>query len=106
MSLIRPGLQAESRPRFFNNSHDQFNIMLQARICAETEDFLPTDVLANLIPLSLMPTGGFLVVGRTAEAYGIPVTSALTGAKNPIYPVHRELDCSATIWMGTARQSG
>lgn len=77
---------------FFNNSHDQFNIMLQARIAAETEGYLPTDILANLIPLSLMPTGGFLVVGRTAEAYGIPIISALTGAKNPIYPVHRELD--------------
>ena len=77
---------------FFNNSHDQFNIMLQARICAETEGYKPTDVLANLIPLSMMPTGGFLVVGRTAEAFGIPIVSALTGAKNPLYPVHRELD--------------
>lgn len=77
---------------FFNNSHDQFNIMLQARICAEAEGYLPSDVLANLIPLSSMPTGGFLVVGRTAETLGIPVVSALTGARNPDYPINRSLD--------------
>jgi phenylacetate-CoA ligase len=79
---------------FFNTSHDQFNIMLQARICAEAEGYLPTDVLANLIPLSSIPTGGFLVVGRTAEAFGIPIISALTGAKNPNYPIHRGLDAA------------
>ena len=77
---------------FFNSSHDQFNIMLQARICAEVEGFLPTDIIANLIPLSSMPTGGFLGVVRTAEMLGIPVISALTGAKNPNYPIHRGLD--------------
>jgi phenylacetate-coenzyme A ligase PaaK-like adenylate-forming protein len=77
---------------FFNTTHDQYSIMLQARRCAQTEGFRPGDVLANLIPLPPMPTGGFLVVGRTGEALGIPVVSALTGARNPDYPIHRGLD--------------
>ncbi|MCC7345913.1 MAG: phenylacetate--CoA ligase family protein [Variibacter sp.] len=77
---------------FFNTTHDQYCIMLQARRCAEAEGFRRGDVLANLIPLPPMPTGGFLVVGRTAEAFGIPVVAALTGARNPDYPLHRGLD--------------
>lgn len=77
---------------FFNTSHDQFHIMLQARRCAMAEGIGPQDLIANLVPLSPMPTGGFLVVGRTAEAMGVPVVSTLTGASNPLYPVRRRLD--------------
>lgn len=77
---------------FFNTTHDQYTIMLQAQRCAEIEGFKKTDVLANLIPLPPMPTGGFLVVNRTAEVLGIPVMNALTGARKAEYPVHRGLD--------------
>lgn len=77
---------------FFNTTHDQYTIMLQARRCAEVEGLRASDVMANLIPLPPMPTGGFLVVNRTAEAFGIPVMNALTGARNPAYPLHRGLD--------------
>lgn len=77
---------------FFNTTHDQLAIMLQARRCGEVEGFRPTDVLANLIPLPPMPTGGFLVVPRTAEAIGISVVHALTGARHPEFPIHRGLD--------------
>jgi phenylacetate-coenzyme A ligase PaaK-like adenylate-forming protein len=77
---------------FFNTTHDQYTIMLQARRCAEVEGLRHTDVMANLIPLPPMPTGGFLVVNRTAEAFGIPVMNALTGARNAEYPIHRGLD--------------
>lgn len=77
---------------FFNTTHDQYHIMMQARQCAEAEGLAQRDLIANLIPLSPMPTGGFLVVGRTAEAMGLPVVSALTGAKHPDYPVRRGLD--------------
>jgi len=77
---------------FFNTTHDQYTIMLQARRCAKVEGLRHTDVMANLIPLPPMPTGGFLVVNRTAEAFGIPVMNALTGARNPHYPIHRGLD--------------
>ncbi len=77
---------------FFNTTHDQLAIMLQARGAAEAEGFRPSDVLANLIPLPPMPTGGFLVVPRTAEAIGIPVIHALTGARHPEFPIHRGMD--------------
>ena len=77
---------------FFNTTHDQLAIMLQARTAGEAEGFRATDVLANLIPLPPMPTGGFLVVPRTAEALGIPVIHALTGARHPEFPIHRGLD--------------
>lgn len=77
---------------FFNTTHDQLAIMLQARQAGEAEGFRSTDVLANLIPLPPMPTGGYLVVPRTAEAIGIPVIHALTGASHPEFPVHRGLD--------------
>ena len=53
---------------FFNTTHDQLAIMLQARQAGTVEGFRPSDVLASLIPLPPMPTGGFLVVPRTAEA--------------------------------------
>ena len=79
---------------FFNTTHDQYTIMLQARRCAEVEGLRAGDVLANLIPLPPMPTGGFLVVGRTAEAIGIPVVFGLTGAHNPALPIHRTLDAA------------
>jgi phenylacetate-CoA ligase len=77
---------------FFNTTHDQFTIMMQARRCATVEGMMRGDTIANLIPLPPVPTGGFLIVGRTAEAMGIPVVSALTGAKNPNFPIHRGLD--------------
>lgn len=77
---------------FFNTTHDQLNLMLQAKRAAEVEGFQPDDVLANLVPLPPMPTGGFLVVPRTAEALGIPVVHALTGARTEAFPVHRSLD--------------
>jgi phenylacetate-CoA ligase len=77
---------------YVNTAHDQYHIMLQARRCAEAEGLRLGDVMANLVPLSPVPAGGFLVVGRTAEAMGIPVVSALTGARHPDYPIRRGLD--------------
>ena len=77
---------------FFNNTHDQFHIMLQAKNSGHAEGLNQSDIIANLLPLSSMPTGGFLVVGRTGDAMGIPVVSTLTGAKNSDYPIHRTLD--------------
>lgn len=77
---------------FFNTTHDQLALLMQARRAALAEGFRADDVLANLIPLPPMPTGGFLVVARTAEAIGIPVIHALTGARHPAFPVHRGLD--------------
>src|SRR4051812_5410466 len=93
---------------FFNTTHDQYSIMLQARRCAEVEGLRSSDVMANLIPLPPMPTGGFLVVNRTAEAFGIPVMNALTGARNAAYPIHRGLDdaidavaaCNPSVFWG------
>jgi phenylacetate-CoA ligase len=93
---------------FFNTTHDQLAIMMQARRAAEVEGFRSTDLLANLIPLPPMPTGGFLVVPRTAEAIGIPVVHALTGARHAEFPIHRGLDeaidalrgCDPTVFWG------
>jgi phenylacetate-coenzyme A ligase PaaK-like adenylate-forming protein len=93
---------------FFNNTHDQFNIMLQAIHAGNAEGLNQSDLIANLLPLSSMPTGGFLVVGRTGDALGIPVISALTGAKSLEYPIHRTLDeaidclaiCQPTVLWG------
>lgn len=86
---------------FFNTTYDQLNLMLQARGAAEAEGFRPDDVLANLVPLPPMPTGGFLVVARTAEATGIPVVQALTGARNPDQPVHRTIDEAIDLMVAT-----
>ena len=86
------GTTSGSPSPFFNTTHDQYEIMIQARRCGEAEGFRSGDVIANLIPLPPMPTGGFLVVGRTGDALGLPVVSALTGARRPDYPVHRGLD--------------
>ena len=77
---------------FFNTAHDQLAIMQQARRCGMTEGLRTGDVIANLVPLPPMPTGGYLVVGRTAEVMGLPVVYGLTGARNADYPVHRSLD--------------
>ncbi len=82
---------------FFNTTHDQLAIMVQARLAAEVEGFKPTDVLANLVPLPPMPTGGFLVVARTAEAFGIPVVQAMTGAPHAEFPIHRTLDAAIDL---------
>jgi phenylacetate-CoA ligase len=77
---------------FFNTTHDQYHIMMQARHCAEAEGLARGDLIANLIPLPPMPMGAFLAVGRTAEVMGLPVVSALTGARNKEYPVRRGMD--------------
>lgn len=85
---------------FFNTTHDQLAIMLQARTAALVEGFRPDDLLANLIPLPPMPTGGYLVVPRTADAIGIPVIHALTGARHPEFPIHRGLDEAIDLLVG------
>jgi len=77
---------------FFNTTHDQYHIMLQARHCAEAEGVGRGDLIANLIPLPPMPMGAFLCVGRTAEIMGLPVVNALTGAGSKEYPVRRGMD--------------
>ncbi len=77
---------------FFNTTHDQYHIMLQARVCNEAEGLRAGDVVANLYPLSPMPLGGFLCCVRSAEIMGLPVVSALTGSSHPEYPVRRSLD--------------
>lgn len=82
---------------FFNTTHDQLALMLQARLAAETEGYAATDLLANLVPLPPMPTGAYLVVPRTAEALGIPVVHALTGAPHAKFPVHRGLDAAIDL---------
>lgn len=77
---------------FFNTTHDQYHIMLQARVCNEAEGLRAGDLIANLYPLSPMPLGGFLCCVRSAEVMGLPVVSALTGSPHPEYPVRRSLD--------------
>ncbi len=76
---------------FFNTTHDQYHIMMQARACNETEGLRPDDLIANLYPLSPMPTGAFLCAVRSAEILGIPIVSALTGSPHADYPVRRNL---------------
>jgi len=77
---------------FFNTTHDHYQNLLQSGRCAEAEGIRRGDLIANLIPLSAVPTGGFLIVGRTGDALGVPVVSAMTGAKHPAYPIRRTLD--------------
>jgi len=77
---------------FFNTTHDQYHIMMQARACNEAEGLRLGDSIANLYPLSPMPLGGYLCCVRSAEIMGIPSVSALTGSPHPDYPVRRNLD--------------
>ena len=77
---------------FFNTTHDQYHVMLQAKACSEAEGLRAGDLIANLYPLSPMPLGGFLCCVRSAEIMGLPVVSALTGGAHPEYPVRRSLD--------------
>lgn len=77
---------------FFNTTHDQYHIMMQARTCNEAEGLRLGDSIANLYPLSPMPLGGYLCCVRSAEIMGIPSVSALTGSPHPDYPVRRSLD--------------
>lgn len=72
---------------FFNTTHDHYQNLVQSGRCAEAEGIRRGDLIANLIPLSAVPTGGFLIVGRTGDALGVPVVSAMTGAKHPEYPI-------------------
>jgi len=77
---------------FFNTTHDQYHIMMQARACNEAEGVGRGDLIANLYPLSPMPTGAFLCTTRSAEILGVPIVSALTGSPHPDYPVRRNID--------------
>ena len=77
---------------FFNTTHDHYQVLMQSGRCSEAEGIGRGDLIANLIPLSPMPTGGFLVVGRTGDVLGVPVVSAMTGARHPEYPIRRTLD--------------
>jgi len=77
---------------FFNTTHDHYLNLLQSGRCSEAEGIRRGDIIANLIPLSPMPTGGFLVVGRTGDVLGVPVVSAMTGARHPDYPIRRTVD--------------
>ncbi|MBT3821268.1 MAG: phenylacetate--CoA ligase family protein [Nitrospinaceae bacterium] len=77
---------------FFNTTHDQYHIMMQARVCNEAEGIGRGDMIANLYPLSPMPTGAFLCTVRSAEILGLPIVSALTGSPHADYPVRRNLD--------------
>ena len=77
---------------FFNTTHDHYQNLLQSGRCAEAEGIGRGDLIANLIPLAAVPTGGFLIVGRTGDVLGVPVVSAMTGARHPEYPIRRTLD--------------
>ena len=77
---------------FYNTTHDQYHIMLQARVCSEVEGVRRGDVFANLYPLAPVPLGAFLCCVRTAEIMGLPIVSTLTGNPHPDYPVRRNLD--------------
>ncbi|MBI3127424.1 MAG: phenylacetate--CoA ligase family protein [Candidatus Tectomicrobia bacterium] len=87
---------------FYNTTHDQYHIMLQARACSETEGVRRGDIFANLYPLSPMPLGAFLCCVRTAEIMGLPIVSTLTGTPHPEYPVRRGLDEAVDV-IGAAR---
>ena len=85
---------------FFNTTHDQYHIMLQAKVCSEAEGLRAGDLIANLYPLAPMPLGGFLCCVRSAEVMGLPVVSALTGSPHPEYPVRRSLDEAIDVASG------
>lgn len=87
---------------FYNTTHDQYHIMIQARLCSEAEGVGRGDVLANLYPLSPMPLGAFLCCVRTAEIMGLPIVSTLTGSPHLDYPVRRSLDEAVDV-VGSAR---
>ncbi|MEK6712148.1 MAG: AMP-binding protein [Nitrospinota bacterium] len=87
---------------FYNTTHDQYHIMIQARLCSEAEGVGRGDVLANLYPLSPVPLGAFLCCVRTAEIMGLPIVSTLTGSPHPDYPVRRSLDEAVDV-VGSAR---
>jgi phenylacetate-CoA ligase len=89
--IYTTGSTAEPTPLFIT-AHDYQAYLFQARRVAEISGIRPTDVIANLFPLTPAPMGAFVRSASNAYAAGASVFAALTGSPHGAFDVHRSLD--------------
>ena len=77
---------------FYSTTHDFYSILYSNREAALIRGFTPSDIMANLYPLTSHPHGAFTRAINAATIMGCPVVSALTGAPYPEFNVHRSLN--------------
>lgn len=71
---------------------DDWDFLVHAQRCARMLDLGPTDVIANLFPLTPFPMGARIRADRTAAAVGASIFQGHTGAPSKDWPVHRRMD--------------
>jgi phenylacetate-CoA ligase len=77
---------------FVSTTFDFYNILLLQRRMLEIRGVGPSDVIANLFPLTTRPHGAFIRVLHAAAAMNIPVVSALPGNPSASFTLGNPLD--------------
>ena len=89
--IYTTGTTSEPTP-VYNTTHDYHAYLFQSKRVAEISDIRPTDVIANLFPLTAAPMGAFVRSATNAFAAGASIFAALPGAAHSAFDVHRSLD--------------
>ncbi len=77
---------------FVSTSYDFFNILKLQRNMLLLRGVQPTDLIANLFPLTTVPHGAWIRVLHAAASLQIPVVSAMPGNPSPHFDLGRSLD--------------
>jgi phenylacetate-coenzyme A ligase PaaK-like adenylate-forming protein len=77
---------------FYSTTYDFYNILTINRSMLEIRGVQPTDIIANLCPLTLYPHGAFIRVLHAACSMHIPVVSPLPGKPSPHFHLGSRLD--------------
>lgn len=77
---------------FVSTSYDFFNILKLQRNMLLLRGVQPTDLIANLFPLTTAPHGAWIRVLHAAASLQIPVVSAMPGNPSPHFDLGRSLD--------------
>lgn len=83
---------------FYSTTFDFYNILTINRSMLEIRGVQPTDLIANLCPLTLYPHGAFIRVLHAACSMNIPVVSPMPGKPSPYFRLgSRQDDVVRTI---------
>jgi len=77
---------------FVSTSYDFFNILKLQRNMLLLRGVQPTDLIANLFPITTAPHGAWIRVLHAAASLQVPVLSAMPGNPSPHFELGRSLD--------------
>lgn len=77
---------------FHSTTYDYYNALTVAQRMLEIREVDGRDIIANLNPMTVQPTGAFMRTLHAASTIGAPIVSALPGNPSPYFRQGRRLD--------------